>query len=96
MRGHASVHVDDVIGQLDETLVNLRAVLDAARELQPALPSALGAHTVLKAYLRERSDMARIETALRTDLPAQTALLLLHADICRAELLIEIDGFHGV
>jgi len=96
VRGHASVHVDDVSGQLDETLVNLRAVLDAARELQPTLPSALGAHSVLKAYLRDRSDTAMIETALRTGLPVDTALLLLHADICRAELLIEIDGFHGV
>ncbi len=96
VRGHASVHVDDVIGQLDETLVNLRAVLDAARELQPALPPALGAHSVLKAYLRDRSDASMVEAALRANLPADTSLLLLHADICRAELLIEIDGFHGV
>ena len=96
VRGHHSVHADDVLLQLDETLLNLRAVLDAARELQPALPPALGRHSVLKAYLRDPAHAAMVESALRAHLPANTPLLLLHADICRAELLIEIDGFHGV
>lgn len=96
VRGHASVHVDDVIAQLDETLLNLRAVLAAARELQPALPSALGEHSLLKVYLRDPSQVSSVQTALHERLPVGTSLLLLHADICRAELLIEIDGFHGM
>jgi chorismate lyase/3-hydroxybenzoate synthase len=96
VRGHASVHADDVIAQLDETLLNLRAVLDAARELQPALPSALGERSLLKVYLRDPSQASIVVTALHERLPIGTSLLLLHADICRAELLIEIDGFHGV
>ena len=96
VRGHASVHADDVIAQLEETLLNLHAVLDAARELQPALPPMFGEHSLLKAYLRDPSQSTRVEAALRTRLPADAALLLLHAEICRAELLIEIDGFHGI
>jgi chorismate lyase/3-hydroxybenzoate synthase len=96
VRGHASVHADDVIAQLDETLLNLRTVLDAARELQPALPPMFGERSLLKAYLRDPSHASRVEAELRSQLPADTSLLLLHAEICRAELLIEIDGFHGV
>ena len=96
VRGHASVHADDVVAQLDETLLNLRTVLDAARELQPALPVAFGEHSLLKVYLRDPSHASVVEATLRNRLPADTSLLLLHADICRAELLIEIDGFHGV
>jgi chorismate lyase/3-hydroxybenzoate synthase len=96
VRGHASVHADDVIAQLDETLLNLRTVLDAARELQPALPPMFGERSLLKAYLRDPSHASRVEAELRSQLPADTSLLMLHAEICRAELLIEIDGFHGV
>ena len=96
VRGHASMHADDVVAQLDETLLNLHAVLESARTLQPALPTEFGAHSVLKTYLRDRSQASVIETTLRNRLPVGTPLLLLHADICRAELLIEIDGFHGV
>ncbi len=96
VRGHASVHADDVIAQLDETLLNLHAVLDAARDLQPALPPTLGSHSTLKVYLRDPRQAALVESALRRQLPVDSSLLLLHADICRAELLIEIDGFHGV
>lgn len=96
VRGHASVHADDVIAQLDETLLNLRTVLEAARELQPSLPPAFGEHSVLKAYLRDPFQASMVVSALHSRLPAGTPLLLLHADVCRAELLIEIDGFHGV
>jgi chorismate lyase/3-hydroxybenzoate synthase len=96
VRGHASVHADNLIAQIDETLLNLRTVLEAARELEPALPPGIGAHSVLKAYLRDPSQASTVTAALRNRLPIDTPLLLLHADICRAELLIEIDGFHGV
>ena len=96
VRGHASMHADDVVAQLDETLLNLRTVLDSARELQPSLPAAFGEHSLLKVYLRDPSHAALLQATLRSRLPAGTSLLLLHADICRAELLIEIDGFHGV
>ncbi|MEO5595632.1 MAG: pteridine-dependent deoxygenase [Lysobacteraceae bacterium] len=94
VRGHASMHDGDIAAQLDETLVNLDAVMDVAREHEPARSESLGTHSVLKVYLRDAHLAAEVKAELRRRLPA-TALLLLHADICRAELMIEIDGFHG-
>ncbi len=95
VRGHASMHDGDIAAQLDETLLNLDAVLHVARDHEPARSKPLGTHSVLKVYLRDAHLAAEVEAELRRRLPAATPLLLLHADICRAELMIEIDGFHG-
>ena len=87
--GHRSHHGEDLPAQLDETLTNVTTLLGAA-----GLPAAahFGAHSVLKAYVRKSADGAEVGARLRARLPAATPLLLLQGDICRRELLIEIDG----
>jgi len=59
------------------------------------LPSEFGAGSVLKVYVRDGEDAPRIAAELDARLPPATRRLLLAADICRAELRIEIDGFHA-
>jgi chorismate lyase/3-hydroxybenzoate synthase len=86
--GHASHHCDDFAAQLHETLANLRSLLEAA-DVPP--PRHFGAGSVFKAYVRRPQDAAVAARQLRASLPAP-ALLLLQGDICRRELLIEIDG----
>lgn len=88
--GHASRHEDDLEAQIDETLANLDSLLRQAaiREAQ------LGAGSVLKAYVRDAADAAALEGALRRRVPRLGGLLLLAGDICRRELLVEIDGAH--
>ncbi len=95
VRGHASMHAGDIGAQLHETLLNLNAVLDVARGHEPGRCAALGINSVLKVYLRDVHLAAEVEAEMRRRLPAETPMLLLHADICRSELMIEIDGFHG-
>jgi chorismate lyase/3-hydroxybenzoate synthase len=85
--GHASHHRDDLPAQLDETLANFASLLEAAG-IPPA--ARFGTHSVIKGYVR--SDAAAAAARLRERLPATTPVLLLHGDICRRELLIEIDG----
>jgi chorismate lyase/3-hydroxybenzoate synthase len=87
--GHVSHHHDDLPAQLEETLANFASLLDAAGI--PA-PAHFGAHSVLKGYVRKVADADAVAARLRERLPAATPLLLLHGDICRRELLIEIDG----
>ena len=91
--GHSSHHPDDFGAQVDETLANFGSLMQAA-----GLPPALhyGAGCVLKIYVRRTEDVARVRTLLGQRLPPATALLLLHGDICRRELLIEIDGIQGI
>lgn len=85
--GHASRH-HDLMAQLDETLLNLEALLDHARRAAPA-PLRL---TQLTVYCRPDLDPAPLRARITDALGADAALLFLHADICRRELLIEIEG----
>jgi chorismate lyase/3-hydroxybenzoate synthase len=93
--GHASRHPGDVRAQLAETLTNLANVLQRAGGLAPGITPRLGAESLLKIYLRDESLLPAVEALVREHLPAQTPLLILHADVCRAELLIEVDCLHG-
>ncbi len=87
--GHASQH-QDRMAQLDETLLNLEALLNHACTLAPA---ALHLRW-LTVYCRPGPDLdpARLAARIRAALGADIALLFLYADICRQELLVEIEG----
>ena len=52
-----------------------------------------GRGTLLKIYLRNARDAGFVASYLRERLP-QAQLLILGADICRRELLVEIDAVH--
>lgn len=93
--GHASQHSDSVVAQLDETLANLESLVGAARGLAPSLPAAFGPGSPLKVYLRNPDDAAAIAARLEARLDPSVPRLLLHAHVCRRELLVEIDGAHG-
>lgn len=93
--GHASCHPGSLEQQLEETLVNLGALLERAAAMQPALARRWGAQTLLKVYLRDGAETRRAAALLAERLPPAVECLLLEADICRAELLVEIDAVHA-
>jgi chorismate lyase/3-hydroxybenzoate synthase len=88
--GHASRHGGDLDAQLDETLANLDSLLQQAGTSNPGL----GARSLLKAYVRHEADAAHVAEILHARLPGLGGLLLLGGDICRGELLVEVDGVH--
>jgi len=92
--GHASAHPGDLLAQLDETFRNIDCLLDNARSLRPSLSARLGADSLLKVYVRHAEDLSRVDAALQQRLPASVQRLLLHAEVCRRELLVEIDSSH--
>lgn len=92
--GHASAHADSVDSQLAETCANLEHLLASARERRPALPAQFGARSTFKVYLRDPANAVTVRARLQQRFPG-ASLLLLHAEVCRRELLVEIDGFHG-
>lgn len=79
--GHRTVHAGDVNAQLDETLRNIEVVL---AQTGRTLSSVIAAKT----YVRNASDYARIAERLADVLPVN---LYLEADICRKDLLLEIE-----
>lgn len=78
--GHQSVHHGDVLRQLAETLANLD-------QLTGGKPPA-----ALKVYLRHAGDTPAVSAALASWHGGEIPTLYLQADICREELLVEIEG----
>jgi chorismate lyase / 3-hydroxybenzoate synthase len=93
--GHASRHSGDVLAQLDETFTNLANVLQRAAGAAPGITTRLGPGSLLKIYLRDESLLPEVASFLRERVPSQTQYVVLHADVCRSELLVEIDCLHG-
>jgi chorismate lyase/3-hydroxybenzoate synthase len=89
--GHASHHPQDLVGQLDEIQRNLASLRQASGG---GAPAHFGRGTLLKVYLRDPATAGFVVTYLREHLPAQVQFVVLAADICRSELLVEIDAAH--
>jgi chorismate lyase/3-hydroxybenzoate synthase len=85
--GHASAHEGDTAAQLGEILVNLEALLASA-----GMPAGFDTQAPLKAYVRHPGDAPRVRALLQQRLPG-VPVLLLHGDVCRSELLVELDGW---
>jgi chorismate lyase / 3-hydroxybenzoate synthase len=86
--GHSSHHPDDLPAQLDEILRNLASLRQAGGNPAP------GRGTLLKIYLRDAGAAGFVASYMRAHLPPQVQFLVLGADICRRELLVEIDAVH--
>lgn len=93
--GHASHHPGNLSAQLDESLANLRSVVKQAGAVAPAVCGALGRGSLLKIYLRHAASVTELEAALRARLNPQSPCMILAADVCREDLLVEIECVHG-
>jgi len=84
--GCESVHLDDRSAQLAETMENIRALLGKHGKIDS------NHLRQLKVFVRDRPDTAGIRSALSSLSESGTQLMFLRADICRPELLLEIEG----
>lgn len=85
--GADSHHAGDVAAQAGEAIANLRALLERA-----ALPR-FGAAAPLKVYVRHPDDADAVRAVLARELAPEVPRLMLRGDVCRGELLVEIDGW---
>ena len=89
--GHRSLHVGDAAAQTRETLTNIEALLGEANR------TAYGGHFTLgslacKVYVRRPEDLPAIQAELGTALGNGARAIYLKADICRQDLLVEIEA----
>ncbi len=88
--GHETRHVGDLAAQLAETAENLRALISAAG---PPNGGEWGA----KIYLKNPDDHAKVAPVIDAIFGAASQRLYLRGDICRRDLLLEIEAFrHGI
>jgi len=88
--GHETVHIGNVSAQVEETLRNLDEVIGCA-----AAPAGRSASfrdsATAKLYVRNANDAPAIVERLRQAAP-DTSLLVVETDICRRDLLLEVEA----
>lgn len=87
--GHVSMHPGDVEEQTRETVLNIQALLDEASRSAPAWRLR---DLSYRAYLRHAEDYPAVQAVLGERLGPDTRVEFVQADICRADLLVEIEA----
>jgi enamine deaminase RidA (YjgF/YER057c/UK114 family) len=89
--GHETFHQGDVGAQTRETMANINALLDEANRVVGWARYSLDG-LKFKVYVRQPSDLDAIEAALSGSLRPSTSIVYLQADVCREDLLVEIEA----
>ena len=89
--GHETIHRGDVVAQTRETMVNIGALLEEANRIVGSSHYALN-DLKLKVYVRNPADLPAIEATLSELLHPVAAIVYLQADVCREDLLVEIEA----
>ena len=93
--GHRSLHAGDLPAQLDETLRNIEALVESTAADERTRFRGLTDVGHLKVYLRHPSDVGIARDAIQRRIGARTNVLYLTGDICRRELLVEMEAVIG-
>ncbi len=89
--GHQTMHVGNVAGQTRETIANIAALLESANGRTRATPYQL-AELNLRAYIRHAADYPLVQGIIEERLGANASVIYVQADICRGDLLVEIEA----
>lgn len=89
--GHQTVHPGDVVGQCREAQANVAAVVAEANRLARSTPYGLD-ELSYRVYVRHAGDFPAVRETLAPLIGAGAEVVYLQADICRADLLLEIEA----
>lgn len=89
--GHETRHVGKLEKQIEETSNNINALLEKIQEKE-----ITGSHKmralVQKVYVRNSEDIPFVQSYLKQVFDEENTAIYLHGDICRHDLLLEIEG----
>lgn len=89
--GHATVHPSSVSLQTRETLANILAVIDQAK-LEGFKFAGFESGMAVKVYVRHEEDLSIVQDIIREEWGVLRQQIILQADICRTDLLLEIEA----
>lgn len=92
--GHQTRHPLDVVAQTRETLLNLKVVIAEANRMLGKQEFDL--HSIyFRVYIRRASDLALVRDEMERCIGGVIKAVFIQADICRQELLLEIEATAG-
>jgi chorismate lyase/3-hydroxybenzoate synthase len=89
--GCETIHLGDVAAQTRETVTNIVAVLGEANRVVGSDRYSLEG-LKLKVYVRKPADLPVIRAELAATLRTENDIVYVQADVCREELLVEIEA----
>jgi chorismate lyase / 3-hydroxybenzoate synthase len=89
--GHETAHSENACAQTTESLANISALIDAANRRLFTQHFALETLTY-KVYVRNAADLPAIAEAMRRAIGRKASVAYMYADICRRDLLVEIEA----
>ena len=90
--GHETLHGGNVIAQAGETCRNIAAVLDGFARYPGKASTGRTAASSLRVYLRHPDHLDCVASILNSTPGLPDDIIYLQGDLCRAELLLEIEG----
>lgn len=90
--GHESRHLGLAEAQAQETLHNLRALISHAENSFCTMFGRHSTRACFKVYVRNPEDLRVVQHALNSSSLASNHVLYLQGELCRRELLVEIEG----
>lgn len=90
--GHASRHFGDPVSQVGETVKNLHMLVQSVEKKERLRPPSGSTSGLLKIHVRHPSHSLEIKTQLIKQAKGSHDVMFLVGDMCRAELLLEIEG----
>ena len=92
--GHETIHRGDVVAQTRETLCNITALLQETNRRTQSSRYTLDTLNY-KVYVRDPSDQRAVAAEMSATLQDSTCVVYLQADVCRDDLLVEIEAAGG-
>ena len=89
--GHETHH-DNAKDQIVESVRNVKSLMEEGQRLLGGQRPSLSDSGVLRVYVRNGGDYPDIEKMLNTLIPDDMPRVYLNGDICRTDLLTEVDG----
>lgn len=90
--GHETRHEENVLIQLDETLQNIDSLAITVRDAHQMDINSTADMSLLKVYIRHPEHYDIIRTGLQQRLGESVPIVYLHGNICRSNLLLELEG----
>ena len=85
-------------GQYQQTLEiinNLNALITYTEQLHGITHGQWDGQAIFKIYIRQPEHFATVRDILKEQLTSHTQVLYLQGDMCRSELLLEVEGILG-
>jgi chorismate lyase/3-hydroxybenzoate synthase len=93
--GHVSEHIGAPHQQTLEILHNLNALITHTEQLHGVTRGQWYGQALFKVYIRYQEHIGMVSDILKEQLPSYTQVLYLQGEMCRSELLLEIEGILG-